>query len=251
VKTIDKPSAAMLLGLAALLVAGCIDDSGPQARIQHYLRSDESVMRLNRVVFITLQDPKGTDRIAEDMTGALVRAIQPRGLFHIDVMPATDAACQELPLFSRRAYSMKQLAQIQDALGCEAVMFGSVSQFQTYPRLQIGVFLRLIDLKRGQLVWAVDHIWDTTDKATEERIEHFFGRQMRSGYAPADHELALMSPKVFQKFVAYEVANTLPSSADDEREAGPALSCGNLGPGKSREFVKKIQKELKLPHKPS
>ena len=77
------------------------------------------------------------------------------------------------------------------------------------PRMQIGLYLQLLDLRRGRLVWGLDHTWDTTDRATEQRIKAFFRSRMRDGYGPLDWRMAVTSPKVFQKFVACEVAETL------------------------------------------
>jgi hypothetical protein len=87
-----------------------------------------------------------------------------------------------------------------------------MSDFRPHPRMQMGLSLRLLDLKRGQLAWAVDHVWDTTDKAVEKRIERYFNDQIRSGYEPMDSRLIMISPKAFEKFIAYEVAETLPDA---------------------------------------
>ena len=76
--------------------------------------------------------------------------------------------------------------------------------------MQIGLFLNLVDLREGRLIWGVDHIWDTTNRLTERSIERFFVKEMRSGYGPANWRLGLLSPRMFGKFVAHEAAGTLP-----------------------------------------
>jgi len=209
----------VLVVLIAVGSQGCGRRDIARADINYCLPSPKRVMRMNRVVFITLENRKGTPQIAEGMTEALAGAIQGRKLFHIDVVPATASACEDLPLSQREPYSMKELNNMRSALKCDAVLLGSVSQFHTYPRMQIGIYLRLLDLKNGTLAWGVDHIWDTTDKQTEDRIRRFFDSRMRSGYAPAQWRLGLISPKVFQKFIAYEVARTLPARPSRVRPA--------------------------------
>jgi len=199
------------LGVAVLLTVGCHADPAPVVQIGHYLRSPESVLGLKRVVFVVLQNRQGTPRIAHGTTEAVARAIQRRGLFHIDVVAETDPICRDVPLYTRGAYSMKQLAEIRSALECDAVLFGSITQFQPYPRMQIGLYLRLLDLRQGKLVWGIDHTWDTTDRQTEDRIRRFHGEYMRDGYGPAEHRITLMSPRMFQEFVAHEAVGTLPS----------------------------------------
>lgn len=232
-KTFGSVMGPIVLCAVALLGAGCIEKPPPPGRIGHYLRSEKSVLRLHRAVFITLDNRKGTPQIADETTEALIYAIQRRQLFHIDTVVPTDAACEDLPLKVREAYSMKQLSQMREALKCDAVLVGSVNHWQPYPRLQIGLYVRLLDLRKGQPVWVVDHIWDSTDKETEARIKDFFRKEMRSGYDPAQWRLGVMSPKVFLKFVAYEAANTLPSRVklQDPKKATFDL-LGMLNPSK-------------------
>lgn len=207
------PRTPQLALYAALLSAcGCSSVPGPPAAdVNSYLRSPSSVLRLHRVVFISLDDTNCPPDIAQDMTDALAGTIRSRRLFRIERIEKTDPACDGLPLDVRGAMSMRQMEQIRAALNCDAVMFGRVDHFQTHPRMQIGIYVRLIDLTGGDLVWGVDHTWDSTDKQTAERIEHFFGEEMRSGYDPVQWRLGLVSPKIFEKFIAYEAADTLPT----------------------------------------
>jgi hypothetical protein len=83
-----------------------------------------------------------------------------------------------------------------------------VTQYSPFPRLAIGLKLKLIDLRDGALVWALEQFWDSTDKQIEERIEDFWKCQMRKGYDPLQYKMALVSPKMFLKFVAFETALT-------------------------------------------
>lgn len=189
-----------------MLLAGC----AKPPKIGYYLSSPRSLWRIRRVVFVELNAPNGYPRVAEETTDALFRALQDKQLFHVDVIARTDPACQDLPLESREAYTLEQLSAMRKSLGCDAILFGAVTGFQAYPRMRLGLYIRLLNLKDGSLVWAVDHHWDTTDKATERRIRRHFSSEMRSGYNPVRWRLGLLSPKSFQKFVADEVADTLP-----------------------------------------
>ncbi len=207
---LKNASICLCVCIAGNLMVGCAEPPAQKALIGYYLRSDKSVLTLNRLVFVALDGRRCPPRIADNMTSALLGAIQDRRLFHIDVIQPTDPVCRDLPFDSTQAYSLEQFMKIREELQCDAVLFGSVTHFQTYPRMQIGIYVRLLDLKDGKLLWAVDHIWDTTDAQTEQRIKRFFADEMRSGYDPLQWRLAMMSPKAFQKFVAYEATETLP-----------------------------------------
>ena len=86
----------------------------------------------------------------------------------------------------------------------------------------IWVVVRKVGIGLGaRLVWAVDHHWDTTDKATERRSKRHFSSEMRSGYNRVRWRLGLRSPKLFQKFVADEVADTLPERPPPGQQMTP------------------------------
>ena len=75
--------------------------------------------------------------------------------------------------------------------------------------MTVGLRSKLLDLRDGQLVWALEQIWDSADKATEKRIKSYFKSEKRDGFAPLHEKLAAVSPLEFIKFVSYEVAGTI------------------------------------------
>lgn len=202
----------MSLCLVPAVLAGCAaQEKVPPADIGFDFSSPQDVLRIKRVVFVELACDGRYPQIAEGMTEALFRSIQERKIFHVDVVRMNDPVCRDLSLQKREPYTIKELHQMRQGLKCDALLFGTISAFRPYPRMQMALYLRLLDLDRGKLVWGVDHIWDTTNKNVEKRIRAFFAGQMRSGYNPVRERLVLMSPTAFQKFVAYEVVGTLPS----------------------------------------
>ncbi len=195
--------------LIAATLSGCLG-SDTQPKIGRDPRPADLV-HMRRVVMIELPSTDGYPGIAKTMTTSLYRAIQDRKLFMIELVRPTDAICRDLPLYDRQSYSLEELAQIQKTLGCDALLVGQVKDFQPHPRMQIGVYMLLLDLNNGRAVWAVDHTWDSTDQWTVRRIKKFFSSQMRGGYDPIGWELTLRSPRVVSKFVAGEIAGRLPA----------------------------------------
>jgi len=200
---------AAALACLALGLGGCTLRE-PAPDIGYYLGPARRIARIRRVVFIELGGEGDDRQVAADMTAALYEALRGQGLFRVQLLRRDDPHCQGLPLEDGARPTPKQLAEMRKTLGCNAVLIGSVSGFRPFPRMKLGLDLRLLDLTSGTLVWGVDHVWDTTDRDTERRIGRFFRRRMRSGYEPAEGRLGLMSPRAFQKFVAHEVVGTLP-----------------------------------------
>jgi len=143
------------------------------------------------------------------MTRSLASAIQSKGLFHVDLIRRSDPVCRDLSLDHMGALRLDEIARMRDALGCDAVLLGRVSHFQPFPRMQLGLVVKLMDVRDGELLWGVEHVWDTTDQNTERRIRTYFHHEVRSGYEPMGYELVLKSPRAFERFIAHEVANTL------------------------------------------
>ena len=200
----DKPAILTLLYLGLVIQAGCSPVPPPINALKRPLTGIKSV------VFIELAERNSHPGVASDMTIALSHTIKARGLFGLEVVTRQDPICEAVSVLGRGGLTLEQIKKMRQAFQCDGILLGSINDFRPHPRMQLGVSLRMLDLKRGRLVWAVDHVWDTTDKAVEKRIRRFFSDQMRSVYGPMDWQIAMISPKVFEKFIAYELAETLP-----------------------------------------
>lgn len=202
---------AILIVLACGCLAGC-HNAPPPPKVTSYLTSAVDLQSIGRIVMVEIEDETANPQVARDMTEALFRSMQERRLFHVDVVHPTDPhyPATTAPAVGRR-WSLQELQQLRQGLGCDAVLFGAINTFQPYPRMQIGLYLRLVDLKDGRLIWAVDHVWDTRDKAIELRIRNYFKNNLAREYEPADWEMGSISPGLFEKFVAWEIAETMPS----------------------------------------
>ena len=72
----------------------------------------------------------------------------------------------------------------------------------------MGLNMKMVDLKRGKTSWAMEQVWDSSDKSMEIRMKQYSKDQMRSGYQPLDWQLFITSPRAFNKFIAAEIAQT-------------------------------------------
>lgn len=202
---------AILTALAAMLLVGCGPEEQPP-RINYYLSGEPDLQRVTRVVLVELSGEEGYPDISRRMTDSLAEMLQSRGAFRVDTVPATHPDLRDLDLDKREPLTLRELKSIQDSLRCDAIVFGRVTCFTPYPRTKMGVYLRLINLRDGELVWAVDNVWDSTDRTMLKRIEHYYFDYLGETH-PADSEMVLMSTDKFQKFVCYEIGGTMNPSA--------------------------------------
>lgn len=213
---------------AGVLLTGCREEpKGPPPKppIGFFLSSDATIEALHRVVFIPLESSEEDSDVAAGLTQQLFNAIQARQLFRLEMVDRKEECFSCLPCPGRQAVSLKDLAALQKTLKCNAVLFGTLERFESYPRIQTGLYLQLMDLRHGKLLWGVDNTWDSTEKWTQHRLEEYFKRHLARDYQPANWQLALMSPAAFNKFVADEVAQTLPSHALEEPKKPLCAQC--------------------------
>jgi len=203
----------------------------------YYLNPHKNLCAVGRVAIVELENDSRFPQISTDVTEALFHALQKRQLFGLTIVHRSDPAWWSLQLdlnsdlapilqrdtkrqpsqthsgasacLTEATFTLEQLSAIRKALKCNAVLIGTITDFKPYPHTAIGLRLKLIDLNDGQLLWALEQIWDSADKTTEYRIKNYFQSQMRSGFAPLREQLVAISSLKFIKFVAYEVAETL------------------------------------------
>jgi hypothetical protein len=175
----------------------------------YYLNPDKDLSTVGRVAIVELDNNSSYPTICADVTEALFQGLQKKQLFSLTIVRQNDPSWRSLQLNANSTYTPEQLRTIQKTLKCDGVLVGTVTQYQPYPHMAIGLRLKLIDLKDGQLLWALEQIWDAADKTTEHRIKNYFRTQTRSGLAPLREQLAAISSLKFIKFVAYEVGQTL------------------------------------------
>ena len=200
----------VILTLPVIVLSGCsIYKTSSQATNYYYRNPDKNFSSIGRVVLFELANESSYPQISSDITKALFDSFQKKQLFGLSIVYQADPAWRSLRLEVNSAYTFEQLAAIRKAFKCNAVLIGNVTGYQPFPHMSIGLNLRLIDLRDGQLIWALEQIWDSADKTIESHIKTYFKQQLRQDFAPLHERLMLLSPIEFIKFVAYEAAETL------------------------------------------
>ncbi|MHC4239967.1 MAG: hypothetical protein ACYSUC_09480 [Planctomycetota bacterium] len=196
--------------LLSMVLSGCqFYSAPPPIKYRSYVNPDKDLSTIGRVAIVELANKSDYPAVGEDVTEELFEALQKRQLFSLAVVRQHDPAWRSLQLDLDATYTLEQLSAIRKTLKCNAVLIGTITKFRPHPHMAVGLRLRLIDLRDAQLVWGLEQIWDSADKATEYRIERYFKKQISSGGAALREELVTVSSLKFIKFVAYEVGETL------------------------------------------
>ena len=227
-----KSKLIISLFIAANL-AGCIKDQNAVATLRFY-RSDVSISKVTKVVMVELNENLGYPDIAKKMTRTIAAKLSERGKFHIHILDYSHPDLRDLNLKKRTSYSIRELATIRKALKCDAILFGRIHSYTPYPRHLVGVQLRLVDLAEGQVVWAIDDVWDSTNKSISKRIDNYYFDEKANSFAPVKSEYACMSSNAFHDFIAHEISRTM-----DVNDAGDSRRMNYLI-RPSRQIGKKI-----------
>ena len=210
VRAASRKSWGTILLLLAVLLSGCHTHSASIPVLDYYyLNPNKKLTDVGRVAIIELDNDSSYPQISTDITGSLYQALQKRQVFGLTVVHQNDPSWRSLQLERDSTYTLEQIMAIREALKCDGILLGTVTEFRPYPHMEVGLRLKLLDLRDGQLLWALEQIWDSADKTTEKRIKNYFKSEKRTGFAPLHEELAAVSPLEFIKFVNYEVAGTL------------------------------------------
>ncbi len=188
---------------------GCLRHRMSASSGQHYYPStSKNLQTIRTVCLVELHNNSAYPQISGDVTESLHQALQKQHLFGLSLLRQSDVVWKNLQIRPDSAYTLEQLLATRKMLGVDAVLIGTVTSYTPYPHMAMGLQLKLIDLRDGRLAWAIEQVWDTADKTTEERIKKYFEQQMRPGFSPLGEQLAVLSSINFVRFVTYDVADT-------------------------------------------
>jgi hypothetical protein len=201
----------IVLPLLTVLLSGCHTPHGPSApaAAYYYLNPNKTLTTVGRVAIVELENNSSYPQVSADITTALFQALQKKQFFGLTIVHRDDPSWRSLQLEGDSTYSLDQLLSIRETLKCDGLLVGTITEFRPYPHMAAGLRLKLLDLRDGQLLWALEQVWDSADKTTEKRIEDYFKSEKRSGFEPLNEQLAAISPFEFIRFVSFEVAETL------------------------------------------
>lgn len=102
------------------------------------------------------------------------------------------------------------LAFLRREYGCDGVLFAELTVYRPYAPLAVGWRFKLADARSGQIVWAADELFDAAEPAVYRAAQRFAGVRFGWPLVHDDNWLAANSPRLFGRFAAATLLNTLP-----------------------------------------
>jgi len=207
-RTVRRILPLVVLVIAA--VAGCKSSREVGAMVDaYYLDPGKDLRALGRVALVELNNLSSYPQINPELTDALYLALQKEQLFGLVTIKRDSPVWRNLQESLDSIQAMRQLQTLRETLQCNGLLLGTITQYQPYPHMVLAVRLKMIDLTDGQLIWALEQVWDSADRSVQKRVDGYYRQQLRSEHSPLSKELVVVSSLDFFRFVAHETAATL------------------------------------------
>ena len=89
-------------------------------------------------------------------------------------------------------------------------MFIDLHSFNSYRPISLGVRAKLVDLKSGEFMWAIDESIDAGDASVMVSANAYQRGKHVQAISNETRNSILQSPRLFSKFVAFSIFQTLP-----------------------------------------
>ena len=102
------------------------------------------------------------------------------------------------------------LRRLEDLTSANGVLFVDVDSYRAYRPLSLGVRSKLVDLKTGEFMWAIDETFDSGHAEVIAGANLFQGNSQVRALSAKTSGSVLHSPRIFAKYVASACFSTMP-----------------------------------------
>lgn len=103
------------------------------------------------------------------------------------------------------------LKQVRESLGCDAVLFVRLTNYQPYRPPVIGWSMKLVDCKDSRIWWAVDELFDAGNGPVANAARRYYQSEMHQAKPLSDSQSIFSSPRRFGQYTLDAVVATMPS----------------------------------------
>jgi hypothetical protein len=213
-----KKGSFYILWVGIALLSGCnvIQEKAQVPRGHYYLTAPKKFDAVNRVLLLELDNQSDRLELSELLTHSLADGLSKKHLFAVRTVHRSDPLWTTLNLNEIKAYAYDDLSHIHEALNVDAVIFGTIKRYQSFPHLLMSLHLKMVDVRHRNLLWAIEQVWDSSDRQVELRMREYYRSRIRKGYEPLDWKILVTSPRAFNKFIVDEVGDTFPEYSDTD-----------------------------------
>ncbi len=102
------------------------------------------------------------------------------------------------------------MTKIKQNLGCDGIMFCTLTKYQPYRPISIGWNFKLVDCRESKIWWSVDEIFDSGNEAVSNAARRYYQSSIQSSSPLLDSTGILGTPTRFGQYTLSSVFSTLP-----------------------------------------
>lgn len=202
--------ALRLLALLACPFAACNLERPPVAKpINSYLAEPSDLANVRRIMVLPFAHEAGVTADCTKVRDAFVAELQKLRRFEVVPLPS-DAREDDMlnASLARGRLSTEAMVDLCNRYSLDGVYVGSVTSWRPYTPPHLGLRTQLISVHSGAPIWAVDAIYDASDRTTISDLRHFHEGVQRDDGNLHGWELNLLAPGKFTSYVAHRVVGT-------------------------------------------
>ena len=100
---------------------------------------------------------------------------------------------------------------LEEKYGVNGVLFIDLHSYKPYRPISLGIRSKLVDLKSGEFMWAIDETIDAGDASVMVSVNSYQRSLHVQSLSQKTSSSILQSPRLFTKFAAHSVFSTLPN----------------------------------------
>ena len=189
------------------LLAGCAASS--QSRVATYASPALLTETPARIVVVPFDAGRCSRENAAVVSQAVSLAVQ--DTLQVDVVsasPRDERLTAESVLWRRGRVDVGALVEAQRDYMADAFLFGAITNYKPYEPPILGLKLRLLSARTGDVLWAAEGVFDARDRDVRETVIDYFKRSGLRGKLVGS-EFIFMSPTQYATFVAQEMLQPL------------------------------------------
>ena len=200
---------AAAAALAAALGGCSLERPLTTKAINSYLAEPADLANVRRIMVLPFAQEAGVQADCERVRDAFVAELQKLRRFEVVPLPAEAREDDLLNDSIRRGrLSTDAMVRLCDRYALDGLLVGAVTAWRPYTPPHLGLRTQLISVHSGATIWAVDAIYDSSDRTTISDLRHFAGRVQQADGSLHDWEMNLLSPTKFTTYVAHRFVGT-------------------------------------------
>lgn len=194
----------------ALLAGACQWERQPERKpINSYLAEPADLASVRRVMVLPFQQEGSSDANVEQLRDLFVAELQKLRRFEVVPLPSSASENSLLRDSLRRGrLSTEATVRLCERYGLDGILLGTVTAWRPYTPAHLAMRTQLLSVHSGATVWAVDAMYDTSDRSTVSDLRHYMVTQKQNDGSLHGWELKLLAPQQFTQYVANRFVGT-------------------------------------------